>query len=75
MLENLKKPKKLWPCKIRETIENLPAADQKIMTDAIADPEWQTLTLAKALTANGVPTTEPTLKRHRDNLCSCRFIK
>ena len=75
MLENLKKSKKVWPCKIRETLEGLTESDQKIMLDAIADPDWTTLGLAKALTANGVPTTEPTLKRHRDNLCSCRFIK
>ena len=75
MLEDLETQKKIWPCKIRSVLETLSEADQKIMLDAIANPDWSTLGLAHALMDRGLPVTEPTLKRHRDNLCSCRFVK
>ncbi len=75
MLENLETARKIWPCKIRSVLETLSESDQKIMVDAIANPDWSTLGLARALTERGLPVTEPSLKRHRDNLCSCRFVK
>jgi transposase len=71
MLEGLTPPKKIRPCKVRETIESLEPKDQEILKSAIADPAWQTLTLANSLKERGVSISESPLRSHRAGRCSC----
>lgn len=72
MLEDLKPPAKVYPCKVREIAENLDAADSKIFMDAINDiGNWPNTMLAHELVKRGVYISEKPIRKHRRKECSC----
>ena len=72
MLEDLGEPKKQYrPCSIRELLAKLDDKDRKILTDAIANPEWTAKGLARELSARGLAITDHPILRHRKKECSC----
>ena len=73
MLEDLKPPEYVTPCAIRTMLEKLDEADQRILLDALANPEaWGNSALAKALTDRGLRISEKPIRKHRNKLCSCK---
>ena len=72
MLENLEPPKKNFTCRIRTLMAGLDAKDAKILEAAVADPiSWPANTLARALKERGLQVGQESIRRHRDNTCSC----
>lgn len=71
MLEDLKPPQKVWPCKVRTISERLEPADQTILLDAVMNPEWKFQTLEQALAAKGIALGGASIKAHRYKTCSC----
>jgi len=72
MLENIKPPVKIQPCKVRQVFASLDDADQKIFAKALKDVEaWSAYALAAAMTQAGVKIGDETIRKHRDGMCSC----
>jgi hypothetical protein len=71
LLDDMLPPKKLWPCKVKDTADTLAADDAKILLDAVMDYNWKILTLEKALFSRGISLKENVIRRHRDKACSC----
>jgi hypothetical protein len=71
MLEGLE-PKIHRPsCKVRRILESLDSNDQKILTEALANPLWTSAALARELTTRGLAVSEKPLMQHRKGNCSC----
>ena len=73
MLEGLKRPETIRPCKMRNILESLEEADQKILKDALADPNWKSHTLAIEMTKLGIQVSSNSVMKHRAGSCSCRL--
>jgi hypothetical protein len=71
MLEGLSLPKKVFPCRIRTVKEAMTPADQKILDDAVMNPEWPYKTLSNELSKRDVKVSDVVLKNHREKRCSC----
>lgn len=71
MLEGLKPPVKVWPCKVRATAETLSKDDAKILLDAAENVDWKIYALQKALADRGLSLSEKVLHKHRNKICSC----
>jgi hypothetical protein len=71
LLSDLQLPKRQWPCAVRTVADTLEPADQDILLAAVMNPEWQYLSLERALAQKGVTLSQNTIKRHRLKGCSC----
>ena len=72
MLENLKPPSKIKPCKVRTLLESLEPADREILEAALNDfQRWQVRTLATSLREVGLPISDRPIANHRAKECSC----
>ena len=71
MLEGLTPPVRLGPCKVRALLESLEPKDQEILKEAVASPDWPTVTLSEALTKRGLIISESPLRKHRAKRCTC----
>lgn len=71
MLENLSIPEKQYPCRVKTVLIDLDAKDQKILTEAVMNPEWPINTLENSLREVNVVLSGKSIKRHRTKACSC----
>lgn len=71
LLDDLKAPKRQWPCRVREIAEGLEPADAKILLEAVSNPDWPYYTLEFALKDKGISLSQSTIKRHRLKNCGC----
>lgn len=70
MLEDLIAPKKP-KCKVGRIRETLEVSDQKILDDALRNPDWSSFQLARELTKRGLGVSRETLVQHRQGSCNC----
>lgn len=72
MLENLKPPTHLKPCKVRTLLESLEKADRDILEAALNDyQKWQVRTLTNSLRELGIMISDRPIANHRSKECSC----
>jgi len=74
MLEGLKRPDIIRPCKVRSILDSLNDRDQEILMEALLDPEWKSHTLAVEMTKLGLTVSANSVHKHRQRSCSCRLI-
>ena len=67
MLEGLELPKPNRKTRIEEVLETLDANDQKILIDALDNPDWSANGLSVALRQRGVKLSSSTITRYREN--------
>jgi len=67
MLEGLEPLKSERLSRVDEILNGLDAKDQKILKDALNDPNWSANGLSNALRQRGVTLSASSIKRHRDN--------
>lgn len=71
MLENLGEPQSKGICKFAIAMRELSESDQKILQDALDNPEWGSVFLTRRLNDLGFKVYRDTLTRHRTKECSC----
>lgn len=71
MLEDMNPPQKVAKCGFVRMREGLDGDDQHHLDNAMVNPEWSSLALAKALSDRGVRISYAVLYRHRKKSCSC----
>jgi hypothetical protein len=71
MLEDLTPTKQARPCAVNTLINKLEKKDQEILIAALANPDWQSKSLARELTTRGLSISDHTISRHRKKECSC----
>lgn len=71
MLENLGEPKSKKLCALARKMFELDKADQKILEDALANPDWGNTLLTRRLNELGFVVYRDTLARHRNKECAC----
>lgn len=71
MLENLGEPESKYLCAFAKKVRELDKADQQILEDALANPEWGNLLLTRRLNELGFKVYRDTLTRHRNKECAC----
>jgi hypothetical protein len=71
MLEDLTPKKQFRPCAVRTLLSKLEEKDRKILIEALANPEWQSKTLARELSSRGLLISDHPIGRHRKGECSC----
>jgi len=71
MLEDLQFPTRTFNCRVRAILNTLDAKDQKILTDAVMNPEWPIGTLEGSLRKLDIVLSASSIKRHRLKNCSC----
>jgi len=74
MLEDLKRKQRIYPCRVRTLLEELPEDDGKIFSNAVDDHTWAAWGLHQALKVRGIRVTDKAIKRHREGDCSCRHL-
>lgn len=74
MLEDLQKPEKIWPCRVRTLYSEFDKKDKDIFENAVLDLNWPASTLSKALAAKGIIIAGSAITRHRQKECSCSKI-
>ena len=74
MLEDLQKPEKIWPCRVRTLYSEFDKKDQDIFENAVLDTNWPASTLSKALAVKGIIIACSAITRHRQKECSCSKI-
>jgi hypothetical protein len=74
MLENLKPPLKVLPCRVRTTLEGLDPKDATILESAITDPAWTPHSLSIALSQRGLSISDRSIKKHQIQQCSCKQL-
>lgn len=74
MLEDLQKPEKIWPCRVRTLYSEFEKKDKDIFENAVLDLNWPASTLSKALAAKGIIIAGSAITRHRQKECSCSKI-
>ena len=67
MLEGLEPPVIVRKTRIEEVLETLDAKDQKILIDALNNPEWSANGLSVALRQRGVKLSQSSIARYREN--------
>lgn len=76
MLEDLKPPKRTYPCRVRTIAKQLEDKDVEHFLTAINDKEaWTAWALHLALKSKGIQVTDKAIRRHRDRDCSCSRLK
>lgn len=74
MLENLKPPVKILPCKMRTILDGLNDADQEILMEALLDRDgWKDHVLTAELNKLGIQVSANSVRKHRNYECSCRL--
>jgi hypothetical protein len=68
-LENIVKPAAGPKCSVCTTVSGLPAADQKVIIAAFADPAIRTSDLRRVFLAEGYSFSTGTVGRHRRKEC------
>jgi hypothetical protein len=71
MLEDLKPPVRLTPCKVRAVLQGLEKKDQEILIKALANPLWTHSALSRELKTKGIIISEKPITVHRAGRCSC----
>ncbi len=71
MLENLKRPERVYPCRVASLKLDLDDKDRKILEDAVMNPEWPIGTLENSLREMSLVLSGTSIKRHRTKNCSC----
>lgn len=71
MLEGLSKPKNDRLCGVMAKRKTLDESDQRILDEALADPEWSSYQLQIALASLGFRTAIETIRKHRAGNCIC----
>ena len=67
MLEGLEPPVIVRKTRIEEVLETLDAKDQKILIDALNNPEWSANGLSVALRQRGIKLSQSSIARYREN--------
>lgn len=65
MLEGLEPPKPNRKSRIEEVLETLDAKDQKILLDALNNPDWSANGLSVALRQRGITLSSSSIMRFR----------
>jgi len=77
MLEHLEddpRPR-IYPCAVRDTLRQLDDANSDRLITAIWDKEkWSAWRLHKELKEAGLNVSDKAIKKHREDLCSCRHL-
>ncbi len=71
MLEDLKIPVKLTPCRVRTVKDELSEKDAVIFEEAVMNPDWFCKTLSNELLKREVKISDTAIKHHREKRCSC----
>lgn len=72
LLDGLTPPRKLFPCKVRDTYETLDPKDATILKEAMGNIDgWGAKTLSNELAKRGITLSDLSITRHRRNICSC----
>lgn len=58
-------------CSIRRILTTMNKEDAKTLTEALNDPAIRSTAIRKALIANGYPTSDGVVARHRRKECVC----
>lgn len=75
MLENLQPvPRTQRGCAYTKLRKSLEPADQVLLDGYMADENWSTYGLAKAMRERGLDVTYMVLYRHRTKQCKCEAI-
>jgi len=75
MLESLKPPVKILPCKLRTILDGLTDSDQEILMEALLDRDgWKDHVLAAEMSKLGLQVSANSVRKHRLYECSCRHI-
>jgi len=74
LLDGMTATKKVWPCRVRQILAELEPSDRQILIDALADPAWLADPLTRALRDRGLIISSPTIRAHRQNVCSCSQV-
>jgi hypothetical protein len=75
MLENLKPPARILPCKVRAILQGLETSDRDILIGALADTEaWKDHVLSEELGKRGLAVSPGSIRKHRHTQCSCGLI-
>lgn len=75
MLEGLTPINRKKSCAFAMFRDTLEASDQRILDDAMENPEWSTNGLVRALNERGLKIAYQNLYRHRSKGCSCDQTK
>ena len=67
MLEGLEPPVIVRKTRIEEVLETLDAKDQKILIDALNNPNWSANGLSVALRQRGIKLSQSSIARYREN--------
>lgn len=65
MLEGLQPPKNIRPTRVDEVLKDLDAKDQKILIDALNNPDWSANGLSVALLQRGIKLSSSSIMRYR----------
>jgi hypothetical protein len=71
MLEDLRQPDRVYPCKVRTVAETLDAKDQEILLKAVNNHEWSFKGLYSELRKRGLIIADGAIAKHRRQQCSC----
>lgn len=75
MLEDLKPPKRIYPCRVRTIKDQLELNDRIRLEAALRDENFAAWALHQALKSKGIQVTDRAIRRHRDRDCSCSRLK
>ena len=67
MLEGLRPPVIVRKTRVEEVLETLDAKDQKILIEALTNPEWSANGLSVALRQRGIKLSQSSIARYREN--------
>mgnify|MGYP007100053129 CR=1 FL=1 len=67
MLEGLRPPVIVRKTRVEEVLETLDAKDQKILIEALNNPEWSANGLSVALRQRGIKLSQSSIARYREN--------
>jgi hypothetical protein len=71
MLEDLQPPLKIRSCAVRTIRNKLEKKDQEILDGALANPDFNSGSLARELSSRGLRISDVSILRHRKKECSC----
>lgn len=64
-------PKKQRPCLVRTITESLPTDEADALRQMLADPDWNSADISRALADEGVEVSRERVRIHRNDDCSC----
>lgn len=72
MLEGLTPNRRTYDCAVAREMEKLEPSDQKILQDALDNRrDWSAYSLMTALKKRGITMGDKSIRKHRDEVCSC----